>query len=281
MIDSFLVFTPFLVFGIIALLGFVGCDVVLGLQHVPDQIPAPTGLMAMPGDTTVDLSWDASDNAIEYRLNKGTQSGVYDDPHIITAPTTSFANTMLTNGTEYFYTLSVKTNGGNSPETPEVSATPVAPIPTFQSFVTSVAPGTFQNQLSGWAGMVIQVGPNPIVVRTLGRMYGVGNINSHDVKIFDPAANADVVKVTVDVASGTLGKFTYTPLPNPVTLNAGFTYYVVSFELIGADHVYIPDTTVQTTNAATVTSAVTGSGQDIYTPTDGPGHTWGPLDFQY
>lgn len=281
MIDSFLFFTPFLVLGIIALLGFVGCDLVFGLQHVPDPIPTPTGLNPTPGDGQVQLSWDTYDPATKYHLHRGTETGNYTISFDIDAPTTAYTDSSLINGTPYYYALSLTAPGGDSALSGEVEATPEPPPPTFTPFVTSVALGTFQNQLDGWAGMVIQVGPNPITVKMLGRYFGTGNINSHDVKIFDPAANADVVRVTVDVPSGIVGRFTYTTLPSPVVLNAGFTYYVVSYEMIGADHVYIPDTMVQTTSVAVVTSAVTGSSQDVYTPTDGPGHTWGPVDFQY
>ena len=100
-------------------------------------------------------------------------------------------------------------------------------------------------------------------------------------KIGNPAASADVATATIDASTGTPGKFLYATLASPVTLNAGFTYYVVTEELIGGDHFYIEDTTVQTTSAATVTSAVTGSTMNIFTPTSTAGHTFGPVDFQY
>ena len=280
MIDSFLFFTPFLVLGIIALLGFVGCDVVFGLHHV-DYIGPPTGFNAVPGDGRVDLSWDAFSGATQYSLKRGTLSGMYSITFSIGAPATTYADLAVSNGTDYFYVLTASVPAGTSDVTGEVEATPAPPPPTFTPFVTSVALGTFQNQLSGWAGMVIQIGPNPITVKMLGRLFGPGNTGTHDVKIFDPSAMADVATVSIDVTIGTVGKFTYAMLPTPVTLNAGFVYYVVSFETIGADHFYIQDTTVQTTNVAAVTSAVTGSGQNIFTPTGGPGHTWGPVDFQY
>ena len=281
MIDSFLFFTPFLVLGIIALLGFVGCDLVFGLQHVPDPIPVPTGLTPTPGDGQVGLAWDTYDKATRYHLHRGLAPGNYTIAFDIDAPTTAYTDSPLVNGTPYYYALSLTAPGGDSSLSNEVEATPEPPSPTFTPFVTSEALGTFQNQLSGWAGMVIQVGANPITVKMLGRYFGAGNTGTHDVKIFDPSAMADVALVTIDVSTGVVGRFTYGMLPTPVTLNAGFTYYVVSFETIGADHFYIQDTTVQTTNVATVTSAVTGSGQNIFTPTDAPGHTFGPVDFQY
>ena len=248
---------------------------------VRDPVPVPKNFDGVAGDMRVDLSWEASDGASEYHLKRGTATGAYTDIHTIAAPETNYADVGLTNGTDYFYALSVVVTGAESPDAPEIELTPTAPLPIFQPFVTAIALGTFQNQLSGWAGMVIQIGPNPITVKMLGRLFGPGNTGTHDVKIFDPSAMADVATVSIGVTIGTVGKFTYAMLPTPVTLNAGFVYYVVSFETIGADHFYIQDTTVQTTNVAAVTSAVTGSGQNIFTPTDGPGHTWGPVDFQY
>jgi hypothetical protein len=279
MIDSFLFFTPFLVLGIIALLGFVGCDLVFGLQHVPDPVPAPTGLTATAGDGRVDLSWDASNNAKEYQLNKGTQTGVYNEGHVIMAPGTTYPDTGLTNGTEYFYDLIVRTTDGESSPSGEVSATPVAR--PLLAFVTSVALGSLRNQLTAWAGMTIQIGPNPVTVQTLGRIFAAGNTVSHNVKIVDSATSLDLAVVSVNVATGIAGQFVYTSLTVPLILSAGAIYHVVSEEVAGGDHLYLSDTVVQTTAVATVISAVTGTMQGVYTQTDLPGHTFGPVDFQY
>jgi hypothetical protein len=41
MMDSFLALTPALVAGTLALAGFVGCDRVFGLEHIPDPPPTP------------------------------------------------------------------------------------------------------------------------------------------------------------------------------------------------------------------------------------------------
>ena len=277
MIDSYLFLTPILVLGIIALLGFVGCDVVFGLDRPP--IPPPTNLIAVPGDGRVDLSWDAYDNATEYHLGRGTASGVYSDTHTILAPATTYADNDVTNGTGYFYGVTAIVSGGESPTSNEAEATPTAA--QLQAFVTSTVLGSLRNQLTAWAGMTIQIGPNAITVQTLGRIFAAGNIVSHRVKIVDSLTSLDLTVVSVDVATGIVGDFVYTSLVAPLTLRAGAIYHIVSEEVAGGDHLYLEDTIVQTTAVATVISAVTGTTQGVYTQTDAAGHTFGPLDFKY
>jgi hypothetical protein len=279
MIDSYLYLTPILVLGVIALLGFVGCDVVFGLHHV-DYIPAPTGFTAVPGDGRVDLSWDPYDKATEYNLKRGTTSGVYSITFNITAPATTYADLAVTNGTDYFYALTATVPAGGSDTSDEVDATPQA-SPTLQSFVTSFTPGTLRNQLTGWAGMAVQIGPSPVTIKALGRLFIPGNTAMHNLKIVDAVSSVDIAAVSIMVASGTVGEFAYVDLASPVKLAAGATCYIVSEELAGGDHVYLQDTTVQTSSVATVTSAVTGTAQGVYTPTDAAGHTFGPVDFKY
>ena len=50
MSDSYLWLTPLLTVIVVALVGFVGCDDVWGLQEVPPKSPAPTGFTADAGD---------------------------------------------------------------------------------------------------------------------------------------------------------------------------------------------------------------------------------------
>jgi fibronectin type 3 domain-containing protein len=88
--------------------------------------PAPTGLAATPGNGQVSLSWTASATASSYHVKRSTSSGVETQ---ISAPTsTSYTDTGLTNGTKYFYVVSAVNSGGESANSAEASATPVAPV---------------------------------------------------------------------------------------------------------------------------------------------------------
>jgi fibronectin type 3 domain-containing protein len=88
--------------------------------------PTPTGLAATAGNTQVSLSWTASASATGYRVKRSTSSGTETQ---ISAPTsTAYTDTGLTNGVKYFYVVSAVSSGGESANSPEVSATPVAPV---------------------------------------------------------------------------------------------------------------------------------------------------------
>ena len=87
---------------------------------------APLGLAATPGNAQVSLTWTASASASSYHVRRSMTSGAETQ---ISAPTsTNFTDTGLTNGTKYFYDVSAVNSGGESANSPEVSATPVAPL---------------------------------------------------------------------------------------------------------------------------------------------------------
>jgi fibronectin type 3 domain-containing protein len=94
----------------------------------PVTIPAvPTGLAATAGNAQVSLAWNASTGAINYHVKRATVSG---GPYTqVGAPTSaSFTDTGLTNGTKYFYVVSAVNSAGESANSIEVNATPVAPV---------------------------------------------------------------------------------------------------------------------------------------------------------
>src|SRR5262249_30237669 len=138
----------------------------------------------------------------------------------------------------------------------EVPATPVPP------FVTSEALGTTRQDFSGLVGMAIVVGGNPLTIYALGRFVIASNSDTHEVKIINAATNIDMPGggIVVPTAGGISGDFVYVNLPNPVTLNPNATYYIVSRETSGLDQWFNDDTTVMTTQVATVTGSVFGDG---------------------
>jgi fibronectin type 3 domain-containing protein len=86
---------------------------------------APAGLAATPGNAQVSLSWTASATATSYHVKRSTSSGAETQ---ISAPTSaSYTDGGLANGVKYFYVVSAVNSGGESANSSEVSATPVAP----------------------------------------------------------------------------------------------------------------------------------------------------------
>jgi fibronectin type 3 domain-containing protein len=87
---------------------------------------APAGLAATPGNAQVSLTWTASATAASYHVKRSTSSGAETQ---ISAPTSnSFNDSGLTNGTKYYYVVSAVNSGGESANSSEASATPVAPV---------------------------------------------------------------------------------------------------------------------------------------------------------
>jgi len=98
---------------------------------IPTAPPsAPTGLAASPGDRTVALCWNAVSGASGYNVKRATTSG---GPYGLVAAgvtATTYLDTALTNGKRYYYVVSAFNYGGESADSPPVSAVPdVPPVP--------------------------------------------------------------------------------------------------------------------------------------------------------
>jgi len=113
---------------------------------------APTGLAASASDGQVTLSWSASLAATGYKLKRATTSGA--EVTLATLGTTSYTDSTVANGTTYFYEVSATNSAGEGVNSSEVSASPVAYVPVYESFnypLGSFATGT-ANTASGLTG---------------------------------------------------------------------------------------------------------------------------------
>src|SRR5829696_226261 len=87
MIDSFVILTPILIIPVIALVCFVGCDLVFPLRDpAPQAGPAPTNLIGVAGNNKVALSWDVYPDAVKFSVKRGEISGSYDVTFTTDAP---------------------------------------------------------------------------------------------------------------------------------------------------------------------------------------------------
>jgi len=109
--------------------------------------PAPTGLVATPGNAQVSLSWNASTGATSYNVKRSTTSG---GPYttIATGVTaTNFTNTQLVNGTTYFFVVTAVNAAGESGNSNQASATPLGTPPPAPTGLTAT-PGNAQVTLN-------------------------------------------------------------------------------------------------------------------------------------
>jgi fibronectin type 3 domain-containing protein len=111
----------------------------------------PSGLQATPGNAQITLTWNTSNGAISYNLKRATTAG---GPYMtIGSPTiSSFTNTGLTNGNSYFYVVSALNAAGESANSGEVTATPMASVtPPAAPAGLMAAPGNAQVRLNWMA----------------------------------------------------------------------------------------------------------------------------------
>jgi len=84
---------------------------------------ALSALTATPANGQITLNWSTALNATNYLVLRGTSSG-NETNTVITTTNTSFIDTGLSNGTNYYYIVTAIDTGGSTYNSPEASATP-------------------------------------------------------------------------------------------------------------------------------------------------------------
>ena len=121
---------------------------------VNNGVPAaPANLTATAGNSQVALSWVLSAGAASYNVKRSTVSG---GPYTtISSPnytSTSYVDNTAVGGITYYYVVSGVNLVGEGPNSPEVNARPISPLPPAPAGLTA-ATGNAQVSLS-WAATV-------------------------------------------------------------------------------------------------------------------------------
>jgi autotransporter-associated beta strand protein len=95
---------------------------------VPPAPVTPVGLVAIPGNGKINLSWLTAAGAGSYNLKRSTSSGT--ETNLFSTANTTYTDTTVVNGTTYYYVVSAVNAGGEGNNSREASA-------TLQSFVTA------------------------------------------------------------------------------------------------------------------------------------------------
>jgi GH35 family endo-1,4-beta-xylanase len=225
--------------------------------------PAPTGLTAVAGNAQVQLSWNASTGATGYNVKRATTSG---GPFttVGTATTPSFTNTGLTNGTTFFYVVSATNANGESANSNQASATPVA-----ANFTLSASP----------ANLTINQGASGVSTITITRSGGFSSgvtlsasgLPSGVTATFNPAtttttgtssaltlnvssaATAGMTSITITGAGGGLTRTT-TVILTVATVAGGGTGGVTLTPVINASGPFFGEEALRLANTGTITS---------------------------
>jgi uncharacterized OsmC-like protein len=154
--------------------------------------------------------------------------------------------------------------------------------PPASGFVTGFALNgpSLRNDFTGWVGMKLTVGVNPLAVSALGRICVAGNALTHTVKLVNVSDGSDVsgASAPVNMVGCTPGQFTYATV-SPGNLPAGASYYLVSQETQGGDRWY-DQGAISVANAAAVNSSVYFYGGN-WIPVGSGNASYVPPSFQY
>jgi autotransporter-associated beta strand protein len=113
----------------------------------------PTGLIALPGNAQVALSWNAVAGATNYILLRGTNSG--NETFTVASTTnTIYTDTSLRNGTNYYYVVYATGPAGSSVNSAEASAVPFSGPPPVYWTNSITAPAQNWNLNSNWTNGV-------------------------------------------------------------------------------------------------------------------------------
>jgi autotransporter-associated beta strand protein len=105
---------------------------------LPPAPVTPVGLVAIPGNGKINLSWLTASGAGSYNLKRSTSSG--SETNLLNTTGTSYTDTSVANGTTYYYAVSSLNAGGEGNNSREVSATPLAFVTAYWTNRITSAP---------------------------------------------------------------------------------------------------------------------------------------------
>ncbi len=160
--------------------------------------------------------------------------------------------------------------------------TAVWDLPVTVPMVTDFTPGILWNNYSGWVGHRLRVGPSPIEVWALGRVFVDGTSRSHVLRLVRVSDGLEVASATWTSEGGVHDQIAYVVLEHPVTLAANTHYYLASRETAGGDAWYNQTTAVASSGAAVVQAAVYSSDGQTWTAFgSGGSDSYGPVSLAY
>ena len=109
-------------------------------------LQVPTGLTAIASNMQAQLTWNSSPGATSYNVKRSTTTNDSDFTVVTNLTSTSYTDSGLTNNLTYYYVVSSVNAGGQSADSPAVSAISFGPPTLAASTITN---GQFSFQFLG------------------------------------------------------------------------------------------------------------------------------------
>ena len=173
--------------------------------------PAPTGLMATPGNAQVSLTWNASLGTVSYNVYGSTSSGGPYSQIATGITTTSYTNMGLTNGTTYYYVVTAVNANGESGYSNQASATPTSGTPWSNGYTNrrtitidhTKVPNTDQSNFP------VLIAGTYSYLATIGNGGAVTNANGYDIIFTLDSAGTNPLAFEQDSYSASTGAVDY------------------------------------------------------------------------
>ncbi len=99
------------------------------METVTTPISTPLNVVAIGGNSKVDLTWDAVNNATGYNIKRSeTAGGPYTTISSVSGPAITYTDKKVSPGTKYYYVITTVNENGESVNSNEASAIPTAPV---------------------------------------------------------------------------------------------------------------------------------------------------------
>jgi autotransporter-associated beta strand protein len=128
---------------------------------LPPAPVTPVGLVAVPGNGKINLSWLAASGASSYNLKRSTNSG--SETLLVNTTGTAYTNTGLANGTTYYYVVSSVNAGGEGNNSTEVSATPANFVTAYWTNLITTAAQSWDTN-ANWTNTAAYPNATSVVV---------------------------------------------------------------------------------------------------------------------
>jgi hypothetical protein len=200
---------------------------------------APAGLAATVGNASVTVTWNASGGATNYIVKRGIVSGgPYATVATVGSSPTNFTDSGLANGTTYYYVVAGSNSAGASPNSAELSATPLVP-PTFNSSATAnpnpVSQGvsttisaTVNDTANTLTNGVVQImvldptGATALTQSFTGQSFSSGQSHQYQVSLVPSLTGT--YKVEIGVFSSTYQSWSWNSSAAAITVNSNLTF---------------------------------------------------------